>query len=403
MVYSKSEVMQYISEEDVKFIRLAFCDVFGNQKNISIMPDELERAFESGISIDASAVSGFEGKVFSDMFLFPDPSTLMLLPWRPDHGRVVRMFCDIKYPNGKIFELDGRSILREAVQTAMNEGFMFTFGSELKFYLFKTDEEGNPTKIPHDNAHYMDIAPMDKGENVRREICLTLERMGITPETSHHEEGPGQNEIDFKFYDPLTAADNAVTFGSVVRTIAARNGLYADFSPNPIPDMPVNSFHIHLAAHSIKGEKDIMPNVIAGLMNRVCDMTAFLNPVEDSYLRFGRNKVPKFIAWSAENRSQLIRVLAATGAYKRIELRSPDPSANPYICFALMIYAALEGIKNKEELNQPANVNLAEASREEQAKYKRLPESLNVAKELAANSEFVRRRLPEAMIASYCK
>ena len=161
MVYSKSEVMQYISEEDVKFIRLAFCDVFGNQKNISIMPDELERAFESGISIDASAVSGFEGKVFSDMFLFPDPSTLMLLPWRPDHGRVVRMFCDIKYPNGKIFELDGRSILREAVQTAMNEGFMFTFGSELKFYLFKTDEEGNPTKIPHDNARYMDIAPMD--------------------------------------------------------------------------------------------------------------------------------------------------------------------------------------------------------------------------------------------------
>ena len=403
MVYSRSEVMQYISEEDVKFIRLAFCDVFGNQKNISIMPDELERAFESGISIDASAVSGFEGKVFSDMFLFPDPSTLMLLPWRPDHGRVVRMFCDIKYPNGKIFELDGRSILREAVQTAMNEGFMFTFGSELKFYLFKTDEEGNPTKIPHDNARYMDIAPMDKGENVRREICLTLERMGITPETSHHEEGPGQNEIDFKFYDPLTAADNAVTFGSVVRTIAARNGLYADFSPNPIPDMPVNSFHIHLAAHSNKGEKDIMPNVIAGLMNRVCDMTAFLNPVEDSYLRFGRNKVPKFIAWSAENRSQLIRVPAATGAYKRIELRSPDPSANPYICFALIIYAALEGIKNKEELNQPANVNLADVSREEQAKYKRLPESLNVAKELAANSEFVRRRLPEAMIASYCK
>ena len=403
MVYSKSEVMQYIGEEDVKFIRLAFCDVFGNQKNISIMPDELERAFESGIGIDASTIMGFGGKVFSDMFLFPDPSTLMILPWRPDHGRVVRMFCEIRYPNGKAFELDGRCILKDAVKAAMEAGFMFTFGSELKFYLFKTDEEGNPTKIPHDNAHYMDIAPMDKGENVRREICLTLERMGITPETSHHEEGPGQNEIDFKFYDPLTAADNAVTFVSVVRTIAARNGLYADFSPNPIPDMPGNSFHINLAVHSIKGEKDIMPNVIAGLMNRVCDMTAFLNPVEDSYIRFGKNKVPKFIAWSAENRSQLIRVPAATGAYKRIELRSPDPAANPYVCFALIIYAALEGIENREELRLPSNVNLFEATKEEQEKYKKLPEDLSVAKELAAKSEFIKRILPESMIEVYCK
>ena len=403
MVYSMNEVMQYVSEEDVKFIRLAFCDVFGNQKNISIMPSELDRAFECGIGIDASAVLGFGGEVFSDMFLFPDPSTLVVLPWRPDHGRVVRMFCEIKYPDGKAFESDGRNILKKAVKSAMEAGYMFTFGSELKFYLFKTDDEGNPTKVPHDNAHYMDIAPMDKGENVRREICLTLERMGITPETSHHEEGPGQNEIDFKFYDPLTAADNAVTFVSVVRTIAARNGLYADFSPNPIPDMPANSFHINLAVHGVRDDADIMPDVIAGLLNRVCDMTAFLNPVEESYIRFGKNKVPKFITWSAENRTQLIRIPAATGSYKRIELRSPDPAANPYICFALIIYAALEGIKNREELPFPSNINLFEASNDEQERYKKLPENLTVARELAEKSSFIKQVLPDAMINAYCK
>ena len=233
-MYTKDEVMQYILEDDVKFIRLAFCDAYGCQKNISVMPCELERAFSAGIGIDASAVTGFGGEVYSDLFLHPDPSTLTVLPWRPEHGRVVRMFCSVKYPDGRDFEADSRHILKEAARLALSKGYMFSFGSELEFYLFKTDEAGNPTKIPFDSAHYMDIAPMDKGENVRREICLTLERMGITPESSHHEVGPGQNEIDFRFADPLTAADNAVTFLSVVRTIAARNGLFADFSPKPL-------------------------------------------------------------------------------------------------------------------------------------------------------------------------
>ena len=173
-MYTKDEVMQYILEDDVKFIRLAFCDAYGCQKNISVMPCELERAFSAGIGIDASAVTGFGGEVYSDLFLHPDPSTLTVLPWRPEHGRVVRMFCSVKYPDGRDFEADSRHILKEAARLALSKGYMFSFGSELEFYLFKTDEAGNPTKIPFDSAHYMDIAPMDKGENVRREICLTL-------------------------------------------------------------------------------------------------------------------------------------------------------------------------------------------------------------------------------------
>ncbi len=400
MVYTKKEVIQYVNEEDVKFIRLAFCDAFGNQKNISVMPNELERAFESGIGIDASAVFGFGGEVFSDLFLFPDPSTLVVLPWRPDHGRVVRMYCNITYPNGKPFETDGRRILKDAVKAAYTEGYTFSFGSELEFYLFKTDEEGERTKVPYDMAGYMDIAPMDKGENVRREICLTLERMGIKPESSHHEEGPGQNEIDFKFSDPLTAADDAVTFVSVVRTIAARSGLFADFSPKPFSDKPGNGFHINLSVHSIKNQTDLLPYAIGGILNRISDMTVFLNPAAESYERLGNCKAPKYITWSPENRSQLIRIPAAQGDYKRLELRSPDPQTNPYIAFALVIYSALAGLKNKELPPAAANVNLLSADNTE---YKTLPSDINAAKAVAGNSEFIKSALPRQIIDIYCK
>lgn len=403
MVYTKKEVIQYINEEDVKFIRLAFCDSFGNQKNISIMPSELERAFENGIGIDASAVTGFGGEIYSDLFLFPDPSTLVVLPWRPDHGKVVRMFCNIAYPSGKAFEADGRLILKNAIKHAMNEGYIFSFGSELEFYLFNTDEEGNPTNVPYDTARYMDIAPMDKGENVRREICLTLERMGIKPESSHHEEGPGQNEIDFKFSDPLTAADDAVTFLSVVRTIAARNGLYADFSPKPIRTQPGNGFHINMSVQSIKEKKDLLPYAVAGLINRISDITVFLNPTENSYERLGKQKSPKFITWSPENRSQLIRIPAARGEYKRLELRSPDPSANPYLAFSIIIYSVLDGLRNEELPPAASNINLFSASPAQQEKYSRLPESLAEAKMTAANSEFVKQILPQTLINTYCR
>lgn len=402
MLYTKNEVLQYVAEEDVKFIRLAFCDVKGSQKNISIMPGELERAFEHGIGIDASAIDGFGGNVHSDLFLKPDPSTLVVLPWRPDHGRVVRMFCAVLNPDGSHFELDSRKILKDAVKHALTDGLSFSFGAELEFYLFKTDDEGRKTAEPYDNAGYMDIAPMDKGENVRREICLTLERMGIYPESSHHEEGPGQNEIDFKFSDPLTAADNAVTFISVVKTIAARSGLYADFSPKPIKEKPGNSFHINISVDCLSSADDLTQFAIAGILNRISDMTAFLNTADSSFERLGKCKAPRFVSWSRENRSQLIRIPAASGKYKRFELRSPDPLANPYLAYALIISAAAEGIKNREKLMDEADLNIFELSEQERKKYEKIPESKAAAASAAKGSDFIKKILPEAMIKYYC-
>ncbi len=401
MKYSKQEVMQYVQEEDVKFIRLAFCDVFGKQKNISIMPEELPRAFEYGIAIDASAIEGFGDETHSDLLLHPDAGTLMPLPWRPEHGRVVRMFCTISYPDGRTFECDSRSILKQAVQDAEKAGFQFFFGAEQEFYLFNLDDNGNPTKEPYDNAGYMDIAPEDKGENIRREVCLTLEQMGIRPESSHHEEGPGQNEIDFRYSSPLAAADNAMTFQTVVKTVARRNGLYADFSPKPLEDKPGNGFHINMSVKS-SDNADNMNFMIAGILAKVAEMTIFLNPLESSYQRFGNNKAPRYISWSSENRSQLVRVPAAVGEYKRAELRSPDPAANTYLAFALMIYASLYGIQNKLELQDPADINLYKADADTLAKFEQLPENLKSACALANNSDFIKKHIPGAILEIYC-
>lgn len=289
MKYTKQEVMQFVQEEDVKFIRLAFCDVFGKQKNISIMPGELDRAFEYGIGIDAWSIAGFDSGIRSDLFLHPDPSTLVILPWRPEHGRVVRMFCDITWPDGTPFEGDTRYLLKKAIKDAQDAGYLFQFGSELEFYLFKRNERGEGTKEPYDNAGYMDIAPDDKGENIRREICITLEQMGIYPEGSHHEEGPGQNEIDFRYADPLTAADNALTFCMVVKTIANRNGIVADFSPKPLENQPGNGMHINFSVIGRSGEALLVP-AIAGVLKNITDMTVFLNPTEESYERLGSKK-----------------------------------------------------------------------------------------------------------------
>ena len=401
MKYSKEEVIQYVQEEDVKFIRLAFCDVFGKQKNISIMPQELPRAFEYGIAIDASAIAGFGDENHSDLFLYPEADTLMPLPWRPEHGCVVRMFCNITYPDGKIFECDTRSILKKAIQDAENAGYQFFFGAEQEFYLFNLDDNGNPTKNPYDTAGYMDIAPEDRGENIRREVCLTLEQMGIQPESSHHEEGPGQNEIDFRYSDPLTAADNAMTFQTVVKTIARRNGLFADFSPKPLEDKPGNGFHINMSVKS-SDNADNMSFMIAGILDKVSDMTVFLNPTENSYQRFGNNKAPRYISWSRENRSQLVRVPAAVGEYRRAELRSPDPSANTYLAFTLMIYASLEGIQNKLELPAPADINLYKADADILAKFEQLPEDFKSACAVAIKSNFIKKYIPDVILNIYC-
>lgn len=402
MKYSKQEVMQFVQEEDVKFIRLAFCDVFGKQKNISIMDSELQRAFKHGIAIDASAIEGFGDETHSDLFLHPDPSTLVILPWRPEHGRVVRMFCDIKYPDGKTFEGDTRSILKKAVEDARRENLSFKFGPEMEFYLFKLDEKGYPTNETYDNAGYMDIAPEDKGEDIRREICLTLEQMGIYPESSHHEEGPGQNEIDFRYSSPLEAADNAVTFCSVVKAVANRNGISADFSPKPIENQPGNGFHINFSVKS-DSDKDILPQAIAGILKHISEITLFLNRTSKSYDRLGSNKAPAYVSWSCENRSQLIRIPAAVDEFKRAELRSPDPLSNPYLAFSLIIYSAMEGIKNKLELPKPCDKNLFTLNKEELKSFQTLPSTLKEAVQKAEKSNFVKNLIPDSIISAYCK
>lgn len=401
MKYSRQEVEQYIEEEDVKFIRLAFCDVFGRQKNVSIMPQELPRAFEYGIAIDASAIAGFGGETHSDLLLHPDPETLIPLPWRPEQGRVVRMFCSVTYPDGRAFECDSRTLLKKAVQDAKDSGYEFFFGVEQEFYLFKLDENGSPTREPYDNAGYMDIAPEDKGENIRREICLTLEQMGIRPESSHHEEGPGQNEIDFRYSDPVTAADNALTFQTIVRTSAHKNGLFADFTPKPLEDAPGNGFHINMSVKDRAG-RVILDSMIAGILDKIQDMTVFLNPSEASYHRFGNQKAPKYISWSSENRSQLVRIPAAVGEYRRAELRSPDPAANPYLAFSLLIYAGLHGLKELILLPPAADMNLYLADAQTLSKFKRLPETLEDARETAAGSPFIKEHIPDRIINIYC-
>lgn len=397
MLYSAEDVFEYVQQEDVKFIRLAFCDVTGRQKNISIMPEELERAFSDGISFDASAIAGFGGPVGSDLFLHPVPSTLNVLPWRPSRGKVVKMFCNIRHPDGTPFAMDSRRILSQAIQAAADLGCQVRFGAEFEFYLFKTDENGSPTDQPFDNAGYMDVAPEDKGENIRREICLNLQDMGIQPESSHHEEGPGQNEIDFRYSDAMSAADNAMHFKTVVKTAALRNGLYADFSPKPIYGQAGNGMHINMSVKSNDG-RDYTEPFLAGVLSHVREITAFLNPTENSYRRLGEHKAPRFITWSPENRSQLVRIPAAKGEYQRIELRSPDPMANPYLAYALLIHAGLDGIRRNLSAPQPVNENLYTADASLTSRLEQLPSTLEEAKQIARSSAFVASILPRQML-----
>lgn len=403
MRYTQSDVLDFVRENDVKFIRLAFCDLFGTQKNISITAQELPRAFDGGISFDASAVEGFLNVDRSDLFLFPEPDTLAVLPWRPGRGRTARLFCEIRHPDGAPFEGDGRYLLRRACERAGGMGYLCQIGPECEFYLFELDEKGNPSTLPIDNAGYLDVAPADRGENVRRDICLTLEEMGIVPESFHHEQGPGQNEIDFRYSDALTAADQLVTFKGAVRTIAAQNGMYASFLPKPMLDCPGSGMHVNMSL--LKDGCNIFQNVpgknageagqfLAGLLLRVREITALLNPLTNSYRRFGSFEAPRYVTWSHSNRSQLIRIPAMTGEYTRIELRSPDPACNPYFAFALLIHAGLDGIEGKLSLPEPCERDLYRADPALLERFSQLPCSLGEALDLLEGSEFARRVIP---------
>lgn len=401
MKYTEKEVIQYVREEDIKFIRLAFCDVFGNHKNMAIMPYELERAFRYGIPIDPTSIEGFSHDGSTTLLLKPDPSTLKRLPWRPDTGGVVRMFCSIHHLDGSSFDGDLRSLLKEAMEKAEAKGIHFKFGTSMEFYLFKTDEDGKPTMIPQDEAGYMDIGPADKGENVRREIQLAMELMGVQPESSHHECGPGQNEIDFVRDDPLISADNAIIFKYVVSAISGTLGLVADFSPKPMLEHPGSGMHISITVDTDDGI-DHLEQVTAGIMEKIGEMTLFLDPVENSYERLGQFKAPRYISWSQGDKSHLIRIRHIPGVPHMAELRSLDAKTNPYLAFTLLIHAGLYGIEHKLTLPPCSNINLFEAPQSEISKFRSLPASLKEASKAARKSDFVNSVIPSSILDDYC-
>ena len=390
MYYTVEEALKYMEEEDAKFIRLAFRDAFGVQKNISVMTGEVRKAFEYGAPINAREIAGFEDCPYASLFLKPDPSTLAVLPWRPDSGRVFRMYCDVCAPDGTVYPADTREILKQAVRKAQEAGIEFRFGTEAEFYLFRKDEEGNPTRIPYDEAGYLDIAPLDRCENIRREICLTIERMGLTPERSHHERGPGQNEIDFHYAKPLKAADQITTFRMVVCTIADRYGLTADFSPVPLPGMPGNGYHINMYAVDRDGN-DLARYAAAGILDKIREITLFLNPTTESYTRLDHDSVPNRVGWSDDKKSELLYIENYRDQ-TRAEFRSPDASGNPYLVYALMVQAGLRGIAEKMELpdKMPEGSCVLPGSKEEAAK-------------LAQDSKFVNHIIPKEIIRIYAQ
>lgn len=384
------EVMKYIEEEDVKFIRLAFRDAYGVQKNISVMPGEVKKAFRDGIPINAREVAGFEDCPYASLYLKPDSDTMAILPWRPDSGRVLRMFCDVYTPEEEEYMADTRAILKKAVARAKERGIEFRFGTETEFYLFVTDEEGKSTGKPYDAAGYMDIAPADKCENIRREICLTIERMGLIPERSHHERGAGQNEIDFHYAKPLKAADQMTTFKMAVSTVAGRYGLAADFSPMPLPGSPGNGYHINIYAVDENGN-NVVEYAAAGILEKIRDITIFLNPTDASYARLGNSTAPDRVKWSDRGESELMYIETYKGE-TRVELRSPDASSNPYLAYALLIHAGLYGIERK----LPLPGKMSESG-------ELLPGSRKEAGCLARKSEFVRGVVPQGIIKEYTK
>ena len=412
MTETVNNILRFVEENDIKFIRLAFCDLIGKHKNISIMPSELEDAFEHGISFDAHAIRGFSEIIDSDLFLFPDPTTISVLPWRPQQGRVARFYCSIKKPDGNIYHSDTRGILQKVAAQCEAEGLVCKVGAECEFYLFKTDENGDPTTIPFDKGGYFDVAPIDKGENIRREICLCLEEMGIQPETSHHEQGAGQNEIDFKFSDIAACADNFMTFKTVVGAIAARNGLFASFCPKPLTFDSGSGLHINLSLSKngmnifkseSEGHSQVSESFIAGILEHTREITAFLNPIPNSYERLGEFEAPEFVSWARGNRSQLVRIPSAKGDKVRMELRSPDSSANPYLAFALVLAAGLDGIKNALPLPKPVDINLYYADEDTASSLTSLPKSLDEALKLADKSDFVRGVLGDEVTDKYIR
>jgi glutamine synthetase len=395
MSFSPKEILNFVEQNDVKFLRLTFSDISGNLKNVAIMPDELPRALEYGIPFDASSISGCP----SDLLLVPDISTLSVLPWRPKSGRVVRFFCSLRTPDGSDYAGDMRTELTNYINSLRLDGYSCEMGTKCEFYLFDVDAHGEPTKVPHDNGGYLDVSPLDKCENARREICLSLEEMGMHPMSSCHKHGPAQNEIDFRESEPVSAADNMVHYKTVVKSIAAQSGLFASFMPKPLSTEHGSALSISVSIKK-NGEQIFGPELssmshegkcfISGILSRIREITAFLNPTTNSYKRFGIGYAPEYVDWSFENRSQLIRISNAAGLSPRIELRSADASCNPYVTFRLILAAGIEGIKSGSCELMESTMKDGTASGQQ-----RLPYSLEEACAIAKESDFVKRSLPE--------
>ena len=398
------EVLGFFEENDVKFVRLAFLDLFGRLKNVAVQPDLLAQAFETGVPFDATVVDGFGSETDGDLLLRPDPDTLCILPWRPQAGRVCRLLCDVLTPDGKPYAGDPRGILRQATAQAADCGLTVRIGSECEFYLFEADERGNITTRPQDLAGYMDVSPLDRGEDVRREISLTLASMNIQPERSHHERGPGQNKIDFHRADPLTSADHQVAFHNAVRTIASRYGLRASFMPKPLPEEIGNAFQINLSLYRDRNNLFRMDAgelceearfAVAGVLNRLADMTLFSNPIPNSYDRLTDDDAPNRVCWSTARGRNALRLPLPQHRFARIQVASPDPTCNAYLVYALIIRAALEGIDGREELPPSVGRDWSNAPA--------LPESLPEALARARDSAFIARSLPAGVVSEFLR
>ena len=356
--YTNEDIIRIVREEDIKFIRLQFTDIFGQLKNVAITASQIEKAVNDQIMFDGSSIEGFVRIDESDQYLYPDLKSFRIFPWRPQHGKVARLICDVHNPDGSPFVGDPRYVLKRVIQKAKDMGFdRFNVGPEAEFFLFQTDEEGKPTTKTNDEAGYFDLGPLDHGESTRREICLALEQMDFEIEASHHEVAQGQHEIDFKYAEALHAADNIMTFKLTVKTLAQKNGLHATFMPKPIFGIAGSGMHINMSLfrdgrnmfYDPDGEKGLSKTAysfIAGIMAHMKGMAAITNPLVNSYKRLVPGyEAPCYMAWSASNRSALIRIPAARGQSTRVELRCPDPSCNPYLALAVCLAAGLDGIE----------------------------------------------------------
>lgn len=415
--YTKQDIIQMVEDEDVEFIRLQFTDMFGTLKNVAITKSQLEKALNNQCMFDGSSIEGFVRIEESDMYLYPDLDTFVIFPWRPQQGKVARIICDIYRPDGTPFEGDPRYILKRTIAEAAELGYQFNVGPECEFFLFHTDEEGRPTTISHERAGYFDLGPVDLGENARRDMVLTLEDMGFEIEASHHEAAPAQHEIDFKYDEALRTADNVMTFKLAVKTIAKRFGLFASFMPKPKQGINGSGMHINISVS--KDGKNIFDDpsdelglsqeayyFIGGVMKHMKGMTAITNPLINSYKRLIPGyEAPVYVAWSGTNRSPLIRIPAARGEGTRVELRSPDSAANPYLALAVCLAAGLDGIKNKITPPKAVDGNIFDMSEEEMAALdiQSLPTDLNEAVEELEKDSFIQKVLGNHVSQKYAE